>query len=188
MNITKTITYKPKIIFLWLLILGFVYISIGTVQAQQQRRPPPGRPPGNPPGRQKPPEFDALKMVGLYMFDIKDVIKALKIKEEDKADKTKKLVEDYNNAIDSIKLLERFRLNMFNNKIQPLLKAGNFGLIDIEMRTISKPLNEIMQKVINEKTKLDENLSSVLSKKRIKKWIKYSEKKINDFKANKPSR
>ena len=157
-----------------IVVLLVIFLSLN-ISAQRSRGVG-GRGQTNNPKNQKNNQSIRLsthEIAGIFYYDIDDVIKKIKIKEEKKQNTVKKLLKNYNFKIKEIALLNSKKLT----DLDVIVKSTSSFKDNQTRIVVRKKVEEIIQpisKKINEnKLKLNKFLASGLSKKQFKKWIKY---------------
>lgn len=142
-------------------------------------------------------EFKASDVAGIFYYDVKTVIKKIKVKDKELKNKVSKTLKDYN-----FKIKEIAFLNSDNFKSLDILMKSNRGntrnarqqnnssqqpreadSLRIKVREIIRPIKRNVRK--NEEV-LNENLASILSEKQNKKWLKYQKSQKEKLAPQKP--
>ncbi|MHB0754006.1 hypothetical protein [Polaribacter sp. M15] len=142
-------------------------------------------------------EFKASDIAGIFYYDVKTVIKKIKVKDKELKNKVSKTLKDYN-----FKIKEIAFLNSDNFKSLDILMKSNRGntrnarqqnnssqqpreadSLRIKVREIIRPIKRNVRK--NEEV-LNENLASILSEKQNKKWLKYQKSQKEKLAPQKP--
>ena len=140
-----------------------------------------------------PKKFKASEVAGLFFYDIKKVVKKLKIKDDNKKTSFSKLLRDYNFKIKEIKLINADKFKKFdklvNAEMQLRRNSGNHRTKNDDNGGIREKVQEfirpIRQKVREKENSLNEDLAKILSKKQNKKWLKLQKNKKDKLKPKK---
>ncbi len=140
-------------------------------------------------------EFKASDAVGIFYYDIEEVIKKIKVKDDDLTFKVKKALKNYNFKVKEIAFLNSEKLNDLDKLMSSLknLKRNNLQNNSSDesedMRTnnrkILRPIKEEIQ--IKEKV-LNQYFIEILSEKQNKKWIKYQNNIKENLQPKRPER
>ena len=148
-------------------------------------------------------EFNASDVAGIFYYDIKKVIKKLKVKDKKTQNKVKKALKDYNFKIKEIAFLNSDKFNGLNEVMKTLKgtdrRQGNRNDDnDLENPVTNKregirgKIQNIIRPVRNEirghEEILNETLENVLSEKQNMKWIKYQKKQKEELMPKRPER
>lgn len=141
-------------------------------------------------------KFKANEAAGLFFYDIKKVLKKIKIKDKIAKDSVTKLLKNYNFEIREI---SRLNANKFKD-LNTIVNAGiayrknsenkssksnkNLGI----RKKIQEIIRPIRQEVRENELKLNEDLAVILSEKQHKKWLKYQKTKKDKLKPKKAQR
>ncbi|MEO9570411.1 MAG: hypothetical protein ABJH82_02385 [Polaribacter sp.] len=126
---------------------------------------------------QKPVKFNASNMAGIFYYDIEDVIKKTKVKEENNQFLVSKELKNYNFKVKEISFLNSKKFTDLDAVVNSIPQGGDIEVIK-KLRTKIDELIKPVREDIHEMEKvLNDNLSKILSEKQFKKWLKYQKKK-----------
>lgn len=125
---------------------------------------------------QKQVKFNASNLVGIFYYDIEEVIKKTKVKDDKKRFSVRKELKNYNLKIKEISFLNSTKFADLDLVVNSASKnVGNEARM--KMR---KKVNEIISPIRDEiheiEKDLNNNLEEVLTEKQFKKWLKYQKK------------
>tara|TARA_R110001606_G_C15270356_1_gene639409 strand:+ start:119 stop:739 length:621 start_codon:yes stop_codon:yes gene_type:complete len=160
--------------------------------AQGQRGNGGGRPPQNQNGQKgeqrEVKEFKASDVAGVFYYDIEEVIKKIKVKDEATQYKVKTVLKDYNFKIKEIAFLnsQKFKeLDIVMESMQgsqnrrPENNDNNDGETEKESplrEKVDKVIRPVREEINQNEELLNETLTAILSEKQLKKWVKYQKK------------
>jgi hypothetical protein len=141
-------------------------------------------------------KFNASEVAGLFFYDIKKIIKKIKIKDNITKDSVTKLLKNYNFEIREISLLNANKFKDLNAIVNAGIgsrnNTGNQDSNSYKNTGLRKKVQEIIrpirQEVRENEIKLNENLAAILSEKQNKKWLKYQKAKKDKLKPKKAQR
>jgi hypothetical protein len=191
-----------KNIFLIILLLANTAISAqrgggGMGRGQQQNQN------GQQNSEREVKQFKASDVAGIFYYDVEEVIKKVKVKDDALKASASKVLRDYNFKIKEIALLNTdnfkaidilMKSNRGNNKgpRQRNVSNNNENQQPKEVDSLRIKVNKIIRPIRREVNKneavLNETLQSILSKKQHTKWLKYQENKKEELAPKKPER
>ncbi|TCI90704.1 hypothetical protein [Tenacibaculum sp. M341] len=128
----------------------------------------------------KKQKFSSRNAVGILYFNEQEVLKKLKIKKKNKKTTVLKAIKDYNTAIEEIEFLESVKLNKvdaaFEETILIARENKDFESIREARKEANRTLKPVRLKVKRTDASLNERLMEVLTKKQLKKWLKFQKK------------
>lgn len=146
-------------------------------------------------------EFKASDVAGIFYYDVEEVIKKVKVKDDALKASASKVLRDYNFKIKEIALLNTdnfkaidifMKSNRGNNKEPRQRNVSNNNKQLKEVDSLRIRVNKIIRPIRREVNKneavLNETLQSILSKKQHTKWLKYQENKKEELAPKKPER
>jgi hypothetical protein len=171
------------------------------------------QPPGGGNGRRSPQNqqrggeerevkaFKASDVAGIIYYDIDNVFKKIKIKNNKTKISVKESLKHYNSKIKEISFLNSDKFNdldklvnsMRNSNSKPLnsnvegAENNRSGGVNIRQK-VRKILRPIREKVNQEERILNESLENVLNEKQFKKWLKYQKKEKESIQPKRPNR
>jgi len=129
-------------------------------------------------GRMEIPKFESVKIAGIFEYDTKKVLKKLKLKQKDSIAKSvKEHVTLYNSQIKIIEasnkdLFEGLDIIVNQNMKSAIQNRDREALMGIRKMTIEK-LKPVRDQVLEEETKLNTAIETLLSEEQNKKWLSY---------------
>lgn len=140
-------------------------------------------------------EFKASEAAGIFYYDVDEVVKKIKVKDDNLIIKVRKALNNYNFKIKEIALLNSEKLNNLDVVMSSLKDLQRNNLqnnsaneskdIRSNIGKILRPIKEEVQ--INEKD-LNQFLEEILSEKQNKKWIKYQNNIKENLQPKRPER
>ena len=131
--------------------------------------------------KQKLPEVNVEKAVGLTFYDLEKVTKKLGIK--DSSEEYNKISSVFNNFNKSQKELARihsFSFSQIKEKIKnaqkTVLKNRDYSVLEKAYKEVGETFKPITKQIEEKEKKLDDSLSAILSEKKFKKWKKLQTK------------
>ena len=125
---------------------------------------------------QKPKEFKTSDVLGIFYYDIVEVIKKTKVKEENKQYSVKKALQNYNFKIKEISFLNAKKFADLDLLVNSTFK-GNDRESMMEMRKkVDKVVHPIREDIHEYEKELNSTFKTLLSEKQLKKWLKYQKK------------
>tara|TARA_R110002049_G_scaffold25194_11_gene88619 strand:- start:511 stop:1062 length:552 start_codon:yes stop_codon:yes gene_type:complete len=121
------------------------------------------------------PKYNAKNAANIFYYNFSEVPKEIKVKDEVTAAKTIKLLRSYNDKVKKISFLNMPKLQELELTINTLGKQlySNRDLAEKVRKDIEATILPVRDSIsLYEKT-LNEDLKSFLSKKQLKKWLKY---------------
>lgn len=135
---------------------------------------------------QKIKKFSASDVAGIFYYDIEEILKKLKLKDETKEALVSKALKNYNFKIKEISFLNSGKLSdlevVVNSSFNVNESENREGMRE-QVEEVVRPIRENIDE--NEK-ELNLTLESILSEKQQKKWLKYQNKKKESLKPKKP--
>ena len=183
-----------KIIFIALILFSSICL------AAPQRGGMGGRSPQNNTGQPQARAievFDASEVAGIFYYDISKVVKKLKIKDDAVATQVRKSLRNYNFKVKEIALINKENFDDLN-AIMKTARTANRPDVTIENNNqnnnpnirekVGGIIRPIRAKISTLEETLNAELTTVLSEKQDKKWIKYQESIKEDMKPKRPNR
>jgi hypothetical protein len=131
---------------------------------------------------QQPPDFNAQKAAGIFEYDIEEVIKKLKIRDEITKNKISRSLIAYNKKmleLSTVHITTFMELeNEYNHNIKIAMQKKDRSQMDDVKAKIKKVLPPIRKQVVAEEKILNDALAMVLSQKQNDKWLKYQKQKL----------
>jgi hypothetical protein len=169
-----------KILFIATLFLTFNLVA--------QRSRGGGRQQGQSPESNRTNEvkkLSAKEIAGIFYYDVDEVIKKVKIKDDDKKYSVTKALRNYNFKVKEILFLnaEKFTdLDLLMNAMSNERDSESNKNIREKVRVVTRPIKE---NVHEHEKELNEILKGVLSEKQDKKWLKYQKSIIESLQPKK---
>jgi len=179
----------------------FVLITFITFNLFAQRSGG-GRDRGQQGQRQQPEQveevkkFSARDAAGLFYYDVDEVIKKIKVKDEKKQYQIKKALRNYNFKIKEILFLNSQKFSELDLVISSLPKPSKQELNNPSednsekntdrRKIIGNIIGPIRNEVHIHETELNKILEAILSEKQQKKWLKYQKSKKESLQPKKP--
>ena len=125
----------------------------------------------------KPPEFKPNEVAGLIIYDLKKV----SIKEGSaEGKKATKAIRTYNKSIRDLERINTFSLNelkvVYNTAIKEIIDNRDYSKMTAAQKYIKTVLDPIKSESFKKDSILNVQLKEILSKKQLKKWVKFSNK------------
>lgn len=122
-------------------------------------------------------EFNPQNVIGILKYDEVRVIRKIKLFNEEKINKTKQLIINYNNDIDQFSLLNVDFFNGFKTYIETKRKSiinkrysSMMEQIELEIQLKLLPFKNQIEK---KEASLNSKIKALLSEKQFKKWLRY---------------
>ena len=165
-----------------------------------------GRQPNRNSGEKQVRVFNASDIAGIFYYDVKEVIKKVKIKDAALKASVRKALKDYNSKIKEISFLNSENLKALNafmksNKDFRRNRNRNADFSDEknedsnktsekdEIREkINKVIRPIRKDIKDNEIILNEGLKSLLSEKQNKRWLKYQKQQKDKLKPKRQQR
>ena len=131
-------------------------------------------------------KFSANDAAGIFYYDIDEVIKKIKVKDDDKKYAVTKAFRNYNFKIKEISFLntEKFAdLDIFVNSLSKEKDSEANKEIREKVREAIRPIKD---SVHQKEKELNEVLLTILSEKQYNKWLKYQKQKVESLQPQKP--
>ncbi|MCG1036993.1 hypothetical protein [Polaribacter sargassicola] len=122
-------------------------------------------------------EFKASDVAGIIYYNEKEVIKKLKIKEEDKKLLMSKELQNYNSKIKEISFLNSETFTELNVVVKAAMSSGNRETAMKMRKKVEEIIKPVREEVSLHEEELNKNIESILSEKQLKKWLKYQSNK-----------
>lgn len=127
-------------------------------------------------------EFKASEAAGIFYYDVEEVVKKIKVKDENVTFKVKKALKDYNFKIKEIEFINSIKFKELDDVMSALkdtqpqdLQFNSSDQGQTMRENIGKVLRPIREQVKEHEINLNKTLEAILSEKQLKKWIKYQE-------------
>ncbi|WP_343329367.1 hypothetical protein [Polaribacter staleyi] len=162
----------------------FITILFFTFNLLAQRSRGGGRQQGQNPEANRTKEIKKLsakEIAGIFYYDVDEVIKKIKVKDDDKQYSLTRALRNYNFKIKEILFLNTTKFTDLDLLMNSISKGkDNESSINIreKVREVIRPIKDSVHK--NEK-ELNGILKGVLSEKQDKKWLKYQQNKIESL-------
>tara|TARA_X000000950_G_C13731666_1_gene584543 strand:- start:219 stop:836 length:618 start_codon:yes stop_codon:yes gene_type:complete len=127
-------------------------------------------------------EFNASDAAGIFYYETDEVIKKIKVKDDQLKFKVKKALSNYNFKIKEIAFLNSVKLNDLDKLMaamrdsQPTNLQDNSSNSDERQnmrKAIGKVIRPIKEEILSNEEVLNKTLEEILSEKQNKKWLKY---------------
>lgn len=127
-------------------------------------------------------EFNASDAAGIFYYETDEVIKKIKVKDDQLKFKVKKALSNYNFKIKEIAFLNSVKLNDLDKLMaamrdsQPTNLQDNSSNSDERQnmrKAIGKVIRPIKDEILSNEEVLNKTLEEILSEKQNKKWLKY---------------
>ena len=141
-------------------------------------------------GNQKPPEFKASDISGIFYYEQEEVVSKIKIKDEDKEHFVIKALRKYNHKIKEISFLNTKNFKEVDALVNAMLNSSKTAPSELEEGKkidVRGVLDAVRKEVQSNEKKLNETMEGVLTKKQQKKWLKYQKKKKRSLVPKRPS-
>ena len=144
-----------KIFFLIAFCIGFIGFA--------QNQPP------------KMPKYIPKDAAGIFYYNVVEATKKIKLKKEDTKLRFSKVIRSYNDDIKEIAFLNSANLNEVELTVNSMGKEAftNPEIRNRLRKLIADKVSPVRDSVLKREEKLNEDLTSFLSKKQLKKWMRY---------------
>ncbi len=143
----------------------------------------------------KAKEIKSANLAGVFYYDVKSVIKKIRVKDKDLKDSVAKALKDYNFKTKEIELLNadkfkaldilmKSRIN--SNATQSAKKASETNNPREFRKTMVKIIRPIQQEIKENEIDLNVTLAKLLSEKQNKKWLKLQKSKKEKLQPKRP--
>lgn len=136
------------------------------------------------PGMMSPPDFDAEKAAGITKYDIKKVLKKLKIEDQSTEESVISLLTVYNTEMEEISMNHATTFReldaAFDQNIQVAMQRRDQSVMNGFKNQLQEILPPIRQEVMEKENQLNETLKDVLTEKQNEKWLKYQKQQKED--------
>jgi len=130
-----------------------------------------------PGGSMTPPEFNAVKAAGLINYELDEVTKKLKIKEEESQKEVAEALKDYNSKIDELSFEHALTFRDleadFDKNLAIAMQRRDRSQMSGVKAQIEEVIPPIRKQVAIEEQVLNEAMAEILTEKQNKKWLKY---------------
>ncbi len=139
----------------------------------------------------KMPEYDPAKTAGIMEYDIKAVLKKLKLKKNPNSVIVKKAIEDHNREMNALNLLhtgifDELKMLVALTINQAVATKDYSGMKNLQ-KQLNTTLEPIREKVTVSDSSLNEKLRKELSEGQFKKWVKYQKQQRSKNKVRAPN-
>ncbi len=131
-------------------------------------------------------KFSSKDAAGIFYYDIEEVIKKLKIKDDKEQYQIKKALKNYNFKIKEISFLNATKFSDFDLAVNSMSKSNNVEDRREMRKKVEVVLRPIREKVRENEMELNSVFKTFLSEKNLKKWYKYQKKKKESLQPQKP--
>ncbi|QXP68395.1 hypothetical protein [Polaribacter sp. AHE13PA] len=131
-------------------------------------------------------KFSANDVAGLFYYDIDEVIKKIKVKDEEKQYSVKKALKNYNFRIKEIKFLNSAKFSDLDIFMNSMTKEKDNDASQEMRKKVEEIIRPVRDSVHEYEKELNEILVGILSEKQQKKWLKYQKKKVESLQPKKP--
>ena len=157
-------------------ILLFLFSLSAYAQYNRRQRIQPRGPVA--PQKQRLPEIDVEKAVGMTFYNTEKVIKKIGLKKSMEAfDVLTSIFGRFNKELNQVKRINSFLFYEGKAKIefarQESFKTKDYSVIQKATKEVTSTFEPIIEVVEEKEKNLDLELEKVLSSKQFKKWIKY---------------
>lgn len=120
-------------------------------------------------------EYKAKNIVGIFYYNIDEVITKIKVKKEDTKNKVSQELRTYNNKIKDIEFLNSMKLKEVETVVNNLgpQSRTNADIRDRIRKLIETTIPPVRDTVFAREKELNQKMEVVLSEKQYKKWLKY---------------
>ncbi|AUC86558.1 hypothetical protein CW731_15275 [Polaribacter sp. ALD11] len=121
------------------------------------------------------PKYNARNQANIFYYNLSEVPKEIKVKEDITKNKTIKVLRVYNDKIKKISFLNSPKLQELELTINTLGKQlySNRDLAEKVRKKIETTISPIRDSIAVHEKGLNDDLKSFLSKRQFKKWLKY---------------
>lgn len=131
-------------------------------------------------GRMTPPEFDAEKAAGIFIYDLDKVVKKLKITDEESQLKVAEHLKAYNTKMDELSFEHASTFqeleDTFDKNVQIAMQNRDRSQMNGVKAQIQSIIPPIRKQVVAEEQVLNEAMANILTEKQNKKWLKYQKR------------
>jgi hypothetical protein len=139
---------------------------------------------GQMPGSISPPDFNAEKAAGIFQYDIKKVIKKLKITDDSVKVKVSGIINKYNSKMYELSMIHATSFQEleaeFDRNIQIAMRNQDRSKMYGVRAKIQRIIPPIRIQVLDEEKLLNHAMAGLITEKQNKKWLRYQ----NNKKAN----
>ena len=124
-------------------------------------------------------EYKAKNIVGIFYYNLEEVVSKIKVKKDDTKNKVAKELRSYNNKVKDIEFLNSVKLTEVETVVNNLGPQARTNA-DIRARIrklIETTIPPVRDSVFAREKALNTNMEGILSAKQYKKWIKYQKNK-----------
>jgi hypothetical protein len=129
----------------------------------------------------KMPEYDPAKAAGIKDYDVKGVLKKLKIKNDPVSATVQKAIENYNNEMNTLNLLHTGIFDELKMLValtqKQAMETKDFSGMRETQKHLNATLEPIRKKVEVIENSLNDKLNTELSEDQFKRWVKYKKQK-----------
>lgn len=134
----------------------------------------------------KPKQFKASEAAGVFYYDIDEVLKKIKIKDDKKQYSIRKALKEYNFKVKEISFLNSEKFSELDIAMKSIPKSrDNDSRMEMRKR-VEELIRPIRKEIHQNEIELNKVFESLLSPKQKKKWLKYQKKKKQSLKPKKP--
>jgi hypothetical protein len=134
---------------------------------------------GQMPGSMSPPDFNAEKAAGIYLYDIEKVIKKLKIIDDSAKVKISESLIEYNNIMYDLSVLHSATFQKleadFDRNVQIAMRNRDRNQMNGVKAEIQRIIPPIRMQVQEEEKLLNDVMANYINEKTYKKWLRYQE-------------
>lgn len=131
-------------------------------------------------------KFSASDVAGIFYYDIEEIIKKLKLKDENKQAIAIKALKDYNLKIKEISFLNSKKFSDLDVVVNSLRQANDREASVETRKKVGELIGPIKDEIRENERQLNETLESILSEKQQKKWLKYQKNKKESLQPKRP--
>jgi hypothetical protein len=166
---------KPNQFMKKLLLSLFLFISILSISFAQQRPQRGSFNQGQ--GQDQIQERNMGASIGLIKYELKEVVKKVKIEDETKLADMSAYLETYNTRIDSLTTLNQPLFDLMRQQIRSARQSRDVSQMRIIRQENRQKLAPIKEEAELIQAELDQQLQPMLNKKQLKKWENYKASK-----------
>lgn len=134
-----------------------------------------------PGGSMSPPDFNAEKAAGIFTYNLDQVIKKLKLTDQENQNKAKEALKRYNSKMDKLSLEHAYTFkeldDAFDKNIQRAMQRRDRSQMNGVKAQIQEIIPPIKMQVTAEETILNDSMLGILTEKQNQKWLKYQKQK-----------
>ncbi|WP_405605443.1 hypothetical protein [Polaribacter sp. Asnod1-A03] len=122
-------------------------------------------------------EFKASDVAGVFYYDESEIIKKLKVKDEEKQNLVKKSLRNYNAKVREISFLNSEKFSDLDVVVNATMSAGNREAGTKIREKVEEVVKPVKEEILIYEEELNKEVENILSEKQFKKWMKYQNNK-----------